>query len=204
MRRALVLALVAAVAATLAGCSDQASTSEESAAPATAPATGVALDGFDAMPTDGAHEQAALDALPGLAESQKDADALADVDWEAVERTEPRLVAYIVRVDLGDQVALFEVRADGIAHNLRGYQRAFDSGAIVWMTSAVAGNAAAAPASAGEITAAAAVETAMRDAFPDDAFTVSIRGYRFAYVLTEGSPVVFEVGVDGDLISAGR
>jgi len=203
MRRAFVLALVAVLVAALAGCSDQASTSEESTGPTAGSAAGVVPDGFDAMPTDGANEQAALDALPGLVESQKGADALTDVDWEAVERAEPRLVAYIVRVDLGDQVALFEVRADGIAHNLHGYQRAFDSGAIVWTTSAVAGDVAATPASAGEITAAAAVEAAMRDAFPDDAFTVSIRGYRFAYVLAESSPVVFDVGVDGDLISAG-
>lgn len=203
MKRVLVFALAAMLVLTLVGCDDTASTSEDGTETATTSATGVALEGYDAMAVDGANEQAALDALPGLIESQRGAEDLADADWEAVEQAEPRLIAYIVRVELGEQVALFEVRADGIAHNLHGYQRAFDSGAIVWTTSAVEQSATVAPASAGETMAVAAVETAMRDAFPDDAFTVSIKGYRFAYVLAEGSPVLFEVGVQGDLISAG-
>ena len=203
MKRAFALGLATVLTLALVGCGDGASTAEETAGSATGSATGVALEGYDAMAVDGEHEKAALDALPALVASQKDADALADADWDAVDQTEPRLVAYIVRVDLGEQVSLFEVRADGIAHNLYGYHRAFDSGAIVWTTSAVEQSATTTPASAGETMATAAVEAAMRDAFPDDAFTVSIRGYRFAYVLAEGSPVLFEVGVEGDLISAG-
>lgn len=203
MRRALAFALAAVLALALVGCDESTTTSEESTGSSSDPATGAPLEGYDAMAADGANEQAAIAALPGLVESQKGADSLAEADWDALEQAEPRLIAYIVRVDLGEQVALFEVRADGIAHNLYGYHRAFDSGAIVWTTSAVEQDATAAPASAGEIMAAAAVEAAMRDAFPEDAFTVAIKGYRFAYVLDAGSPVLFEVGVEGDLISAG-
>lgn len=201
MKRVLVAVVLLAVA--LAGCGEAERTSDDTTSTESAGAATVVLEGYDAMATDGANEQAALAALPELTESQKGADPLADADWDAIEAAEPRLVAYIVRVDLGEQVSLFEVRADGIAHNLYGYHRAFDSGAIVWTTSAVEQNATAAPASTGEMAAAAAVDAVMRDAFPDDAFTVSIKGYRFAYVLEEGSPVVFEVGVEGDLISAG-
>lgn len=202
MKRALTLALAALLALALVGCGEEATTSEESAEPVAASATGAVLEGYDAMVVDGAHEQDALAALPGLVDSQKGADALAEADWDALEQAEPRLIAYIVRVDLGQQVALFEVRADGIAHNLYGYHRAFDSGAIVWTTSAVEQSATLAPASAGESMATAAVEAAMRDAFPDDSFTVAIKGYRFAYLLDGSSPVLFEVGVQGDLISA--
>lgn len=203
MRRALLLVLALALAGALGGCGEDAGAPEDTGESAAGATTGAPVEGYDAMPADGAHEATALGALPELVASQKGAEALADADWDALEQAEPQLIAYIVRVDLGEQVALFEVRADGIAHNLHGYHRAFDSGAIVWTTSAVEQDATAAPASAGEIAAAAAVEAAMRDAFPDGAFTVSIRGFRFAYVLAEGSPVLFEVGVGGDLISAG-
>jgi hypothetical protein len=206
MKRAtLLVAVLLVLAVVLVGCGDDtAGDSTESDATGSSPSATTAVEGYDAMATDGANESAALSALPALVAAQKESGAWDDADWDSVEEAGPRFVAYLVRVELGDQVALFEVRADAIPHNLYGYQRAFDSGSIIWTAAADAQGAATAPASAGETLAASAVDAAMRDAFPEDAFAVSIAGYRFAYVLEGADPLLFEVAPDGSLISASR
>lgn len=208
MKRACALAVVAVLALMLtvlpAGCGKRGSASNETAGSAGASAVGTAPEGYDAMAADGANEQAALAALPAILDAQKSVEGWSDVDWRTLEAQQPRLVAYIVRVQLGDQMALFEVRADGIAHNLYAYGRAFDSGSIIWTIAANEQRTPVAPVSAGEATAVAAVETAMRDAFPEDPFSVAIEGYRFAYLIEGNDPIVFEVGADGTAISAVR
>ena len=207
MKRAtLLVMLLLVLALALGGCGDDATGDARTAvATGTLPCgDATVVEGYDAMATDGANESAALSALPALVAAQKESGAWDDADWDAVESAEPRFVAYIVRVELGDQVALFEVRADGIPHNLYGYQRAFDSGSIIWTAAADSQGATAAATSSGETLAASAVETAMRDAFPEDPFTVVVAGYRFAYLLEGTDPLLFEVAPDGSLISASR
>ncbi|MDO8847096.1 MAG: hypothetical protein Q7W51_01735 [Coriobacteriia bacterium] len=206
MKRAAPFAMLLLVLAlALGGCGDDATgDAADSGSTGTTTSAITVVEGFDAMATDGANESAALSALPALAEAQKESGEWDDVDWEAVDAAEPRFVAYIVRVELADQVALFEVRADGIPHNLYGYQRAFDSGSIIWTAAADSQGATAVAASAGETLVTSAVETAMRDAFPEDPFTVLVAGYRFAYLLEGTDPLLFEVAPDGSLISASR
>lgn len=206
MKRAtLLVILLLVLALALGGCGDDGGgDAADSGSTGTATSAITVVEGFDAMATDGANESAALSALPALVAVQKESGAWDDADWDAVDSAEPRFVAYIVRVELGDQVALFEVRADGIPHNLHGYQRAFDSGSIIWTAAADSQGATAAATSAGETLAISAVETAMRDAFPEDPFTVVVAGYRFAYLLEGTDPLLFEVAPDGSLISASR
>ncbi len=206
MKRATPLAmLVLVLALALGGCGDDATgDAADSGSTGTSTSAITVVEGFDAMATDGANESAALSALPALVKAQKESGGWDDADWDAVDSAEPRFVAYIVRVELGDQAALFEVRADGIPHNLYGYQRAFDSGSIIWTAAADSQGATAAAASSGETLATSAVETAMRDAFPEDPFTVLVAGYRFAYLLEGTDPLLFEVAPDGSLISASR
>lgn len=204
-RRMIVIAALLVLASGLSGCGDRAAedVADSGEVPAvTAPAVSVA--GYDAMAADGANESAALAALPDAFAAQKASGSLSDVDWEMFEGVEPLFVAYLVRVDLNGQVALFEVRADSIAHNIYGYQRAFDSGSIIWTPEAEAQSPSVAPQSPGESVAAGAVNAAMLDAFPEDQFAVSIHGYRFAYLAADTSPLVFEIAPDGALISVSR
>jgi hypothetical protein len=202
-RTALVAAALLALAFALVGCGDGSADTGgegETTAPQT---TGTPSEGYDAMPTDGANEAEALARVAELLPVEKASGDFEGVDFDALEAAGPRFVAYLVRVDLGGQVALFEVRADGIAHNIYQYQRAFDSGSLIWTAAEDSQGQTAAPASAGEIAAAAAVESAMRDAFPEDPFTVSIHGYRFVYMAEGTSTLTFEVAPGGSLISVG-
>lgn len=203
-RRLLLLATLLVIAVALAGCDDgsvsesteESATATDTAAPVTAP-----LEGYDAMPADGPNESAALAALPDAIADAKAAGEPAGVDWTSIEGAEPRLVAYLARVDLGGQAALFEVRADGVPHNIYGYQRAFDSGSINWTAADAVATAPVEPQSTGELNATAAVEVAMLDAFPDNPLAAAIHGYRFAYVLDGAEPVVIEIAPDGSVIS---
>ena len=128
----------------------------------------------------------------------------AGLPWPDLTGIEPRLVAYLVRVDYDGQVSLFEVRADGIAHNLYAYQKAFDSGSIVWTSSDMALSAKAAPQSDREKAAVAAVEAEMKDAFPNEPLAVSVHGYRFVYLKDGMSALALEVAPDGSVISVGN
>jgi hypothetical protein len=204
MKRAtLVVTALLTLALALVGCGDgSADTTDE--VETTAPqAPGTPSEGYDPMPTDGANETEALARVTELLPVEKASGDFEGVDFDALEAAGPRFVAYLVRVDLGGQVALFEVRADGIAHNIYQYQRAFDSGSLIWTAAEDSQGQTAAPVSAGEIAAAAAVESAMRDAFPEDPFTVSMHGYRFVYIAEGTSMLTFEIGPGGSLISVG-
>lgn len=200
-----VLALVLMLG--LAGCGEKAVTISQDAPSESVDdgtAGGSAPAGFDAIPADGANEKAALKGATAAFKTERDSGKWSDVDWAALEKAGPVLVAYVVRVDLGGQIALFEVRADGVAHNIYGYQRAFDSGSIIWTPAEGQKTATAATDSAGEKSAASAVESAMRDAFPEDQFTVSMHAYRFAYIAAGQKPFTFEIGPDGTMLDAGR
>lgn len=193
--------LVFALMIALGGCGSEPEGAEEDTG-ATAPvASSLPSEGFDPMPTDGVNEAEALAKAQELLPVEKASGEFEGVDFDALEAAGPRFVAYLVRVDLGGQVALFEVRADGIAHNIYQYQRAFDSGSLIWTPVEDSQGQTAAPASAGEVAAAAAVESAMRDAFPDDPFTVSIHGYRIVYLAEGAHSMTFEIAPGGSLIS---
>lgn len=168
------------------------------AAPSAPSAPPVSLEGFDAMPEDGAGERdaaeaavAVIDALPAAKFTAEDREAL---------KADRRLIAYLVRVELEGQGALFEVRADGIAHNIYGYGRAFDSGSIIWQPVDQMEGERVEPRSEGENGAVAAVDEMMRDAFPDGGFALGAGGYRFAFIADGLDPVLVEVAADGSTI----
>lgn len=200
--RTALLALGVAGVLLLAGCgaSEPEPAGEETATPA-AVSQPTSLEGFDAISAEGARETAALDAAPAILERERDGGQWPDADWDVLAAAEPRLVAYVVRVEFDGQVALFEVRADGVPHNLYAYQKAFDSGSIVWVPADDARGGSVEAQSAGEVQAASAVDAVMRDAFPDDPFAVSMAGYRVAYVVDGSQPLVIEIGPDGSVIS---
>ncbi len=197
MKRTLALFVLLAMGlASLTGCGAE-STETETETPAAA-ADPVPLEGFDAMPEDGAGESTAaemaitaIDVLPAAEFTAEDREAL---------KADRRLIAYLVQGELDGQAALFEVRADGIAHNIYGYGRAFDSGSISWKPVGEMKSPRVEPRSEGEQMAVAAVDEAMRDAFPDGGFTLGASGYRFAFVAEGLSPVLVEVAADGSTI----
>lgn len=200
--RVTLLAFGIATAVLLAGCgvSESGSTHVEETTPAVEPEP-VVVDGLDAIPADGARERAALDAASAILDRERDSGAWPDADWDALASAEPRLVAYVVRAELDGQAALFEVRADGVPHSLYAYHKAFDSGSIIWTPADDARGGSVEAQSAGEIQAVSAVNAVMRDAFPDDPLTVSIAGYRVAYVADGVQPLMIEVAPDGSAIS---
>ncbi|MCK8115308.1 hypothetical protein [Anaerosoma tenue] len=200
--RSALLALGVAGALLLAGCgaSEPEPTGEETTTPV-AVSQPVALEGFDAIAADGTRETEALDAAPAIFEVERAGGSWPNADWDALALAEPRLVAYLVRVEFEGQVALFEVRADGVPHNLYAYHKAFDSGSIIWTPAEDARGGSVGAQSAGEVRSVSAVESVMRDAFPEDPLTVSIAGYRVAYVADGVQPLVIEVAPDGSVIS---
>lgn len=201
-RRFLVAGVAGALCATLlAGCGGTTDPASEQAATPSAASSTVPLEGYDAMPADGAGEKAAASTAAA------ELDTVADLSVEQREAltADQRLIAYLVRVELDGQVALFEVRSDGIAHNIYSYPRAFDSGSIIWTPAEEEQVTASAARSEGEVRAVAAVDEAMRDAFPDGGFTLALGGYRFAFVAEGVEPVHVEIGADGaTVISVSR
>ncbi|MHB1135712.1 MAG: hypothetical protein ACYCXR_02280 [Coriobacteriia bacterium] len=200
-RLAALCAAVLACGTLLVGCGDADEPALETTAPVASTASTIPLEGYDAMPTDGTGEAAAATA------AVRELDAVADLSDEerASLQADQRLIAYLVRVELDGQVALFEVRSDGLAHNIYSYPRAFDSGSIIWTPADSAQMPGAEARSVGEQRSVAAVDEVMRDAFPDGGFSTALGGYRFAFIAEGIEPVHIEIGADGTtLISVSR
>lgn len=200
--RAALLAFGTAGAVLIAGCgaSEPGSVEVEEKTSAVEPQP-VVVEGLDAIPAEGTREAAAVDSAFAIFDRERDSGAWPDADWDALASVQPRLVAYLVRAEFDGQAALFEVRADGVPHNLYAYHKAFDSGSIIWTPADEARGGSVEAQSAGEIQAASAVDAVMRDAFPDDPLMVSIAGYRVAYVADGVQPLVIEIAPDGSVIS---
>lgn len=204
MKRRTLLAAVLAVLMFATGCG-----SGDDATPETE--TRVASDtGGDAvapvvvaepMPPDGPGEAAAVAALPGALKQAEELQASAGAEWPDLGSAEPALTAYIIAVEMNGQIALFEVRADGIVHSLYAYQRSFDAATMVWSPTENSPSKGVAPQSGAEQAAAAAVEAAMRDSFPDSTMSTTVYGYRFVYVKGGAAALTLEVSADGSVIS---
>lgn len=154
----------------------------------------------EAMPTDGPGESAAVAELPAALGKAEKASSIV---WPDLSGAEPSFTAYLIAAEMDGQLALFEVRADGVVHGLYAYQKAFDAGTLLWTPSADYAIPRVAPQGDAERAAVASVEAAMRDSFPDAAFTVGVYGYRFEYVKDGGVLMILEVATDGSVISAG-
>lgn len=203
---ALLLMLVLLVVATGCGSADVSTqTAEGDASPEQAEQAeqSALAASAESIPTDGPGESAAAAALPRALEEGRAMREGAGLDWPDLSGLEPAFTAYIIIVDMDGQGSLFEVRADGVPHSLYAYQRAFDAATILWSPSEYSGSPRTAPQSATETAAVAAVESAMRDSFPDAAMSVTVYGYRFVYS-ADGAPVMtLEIATDGSVISAG-
>lgn len=209
VRRSAVMGLVTALVLALSACGGPASSGDTKSSgadtPSATPSVGgsSAADGPEAMPTDGPGESAAVAALPNALNQAKQMREGAGMQWPNLSKAQPRFTAYILAAEMNGQVALFEVRSDGIAHSLYAYQQAFDAGTIIWTPVAQSTSVRSAPQSAAEKSASAAVEAAMKDAFPDNSVVVTIYGYRFVYLDGNTQLLILEVAPDGSVISAG-
>jgi hypothetical protein len=102
--------------------------------------------------------------------------------WPDLTGAQPSFTAYLIGVDMDGQLALLEVRADGVVHGLYASQKAFDAGTLLWAPSEDYSIPRVAPQGDAERAAVASVDAVMRDSFPDTSFTVGVYGYRFEYV----------------------
>lgn len=204
---ALALASVIALGVLVAGCgSGDTGTTGETTSTAPSDNTGSTISSeIETMPADGPGESAALAALPELlddVEAMLAASSAQGQQMPNISGAQPLFVAYLISVELDGQVTLCEVRADGIAHSLYAYNRAFDSGSLVWTPADLTPMKTAEPQSDRETAAVEAVRAVMADAFPDTALDVAVYGYRFVYVGADGRLLTLHVMPDGSLLSA--
>lgn len=204
-----VLALSLAVACCLAlvGCGDDGQTADSGDGSTTSTPTAVSgrpAEGLEPIAVDGPGEAAAKAGLPRALEVAEQDRAAAGHAWPDLEGAEPVLEAYLVRVTMGDEVALLEVQADGTPHNLHASQKAFDAGSLVWVPKENVKGTTASTQSEAQKRAIAAVEGVMTDAFPDEDVAVAIHGYRFVYVKDDMILLTIEIDPEGELISAGN
>ena len=188
-----VLAVALLLASALAGCGtdEPEAAPEPTGTPEPAAPVGPPPEGYDPMPTSGPGETAALAALPGFWTT--------GVVLPDVTGIDPVFTAYLIRVDMDGQTALFEVHADGVAQNAYAGNSPFDSGRILWYSAEEADWPSAAPRSAGEENAVQAVRYAMADAFEETPFQAAIHAYRFSYLVDGYPKLSIDVGVDGGL-----
>jgi hypothetical protein len=209
MRRIPVLVVLAALLVlALGGCgtgSGSDVTTETTPATSEEPAAvGSAIPGeFDPIATDGPGESAAVAALPAALDEGKSIREADGSGWPDLSGAEPVMTAYIILVQMGDQGTLCEVHADGVAHSLYAYQKAFDAATLIWSPREYSTSPVVEPRSDVEKAAVAAIEAEFADAFPDDEVSVGIYGYRFNYLRDGASALTLEMTTDGRVISVG-
>lgn len=205
MRRLLLIVLAASLVASLGGCGStgERETPDADGGSSTPATEGAPVGETGAMATDGPGESAAAEGLDESLAEGKAMQETAGQPWPDLAGAEPALTAYLLAVEMDGQVAMFEVRADGIPHSLYAYQQAFDAGTLVWTPGDLAGSPRAEPQSEPEKAAVAAVDAAMRDSFPDGTYTVRVYGYRFSYIKDGVQLLTLEVATNGSVISVG-
>jgi hypothetical protein len=191
--------LFVALALTACGSDGGSGAAEPTATPE--PAAAPSAEGLVPIAIAGPAETAALAAVPAALESQREAHIAAGGAWPEITGIEPVLTAYILRADMGDQLTLFEVRADGIVHSLYAYQRPFDSGSLIWSPNGSTTGRDAEPTSDGERAAIEAVRSAMTDAFEGETIRVSLYGYRFSFI--KDGVLLMDAEIDPDGGSVG-
>jgi hypothetical protein len=187
MKRFLPLALLVLIAVTVAGCGSPAATGPAGSTTATA---GAAAGGpYAAIPIAGAHEKAAEAALPGaLVVANDSAKAQKKTPIDVTDAT-ATLVAYVVQAQVADQVALFEVRADGRAYELYKYPTPPNPKALPWQPASVSVGAFLTDATSnGEREAISAVASLVKIAKPGETPAVKVYGYTFFWIKADGTP----------------
>lgn len=200
------VALLLVCCTILAGCGESKETTAGDGSTTSTPSavSGRSAEGLEPIPIDGPGETAAKDALPQALDAAEQNRATAGQAWPDLTGAEPVLEAYLLRVTMGDEVALLEVRADGTPHNLYAYQKAFDAGSLVWVPKENVKGPTVEPRSDSEKDAVDAVQGVITDAFPDEDTDVAVHGYRFVYVRDDMILLTMEVDPVGELISVGN
>ncbi len=192
MKRSIAVVLAALVLGVTAGC-----------APGGSAGTGQTSGPYAGISTSGAHEKAALAALPGALKVVADSTTRVSSKPTDVGSAKATLVAYDVIARVGSRIVQFEVRADGVAYGLQQYPTKASAKALLWQP--VAKNAvdfSVSPASDTEREAVTAVTTILKAGKPGSIAIVRISGYTFYWLNAGGQPVktpsgtVFHVTVD--------
>jgi len=189
MKRYLALAVLALLVVSIAGCGAPAASGPAGSA-ATTETAAAASGPYAAIPVDGAYEKAAEAALPAalaLAADSAKSQKKASTDVTGATAT---LVSYVVQAQVGEQIVLFEVRADGHAYELYKYPTPPNPKALSWQDAALSEGAYLTDAASnGEREAVSAVASVVKIAKPGETPTVKLSGYTFFWIKTDGTPV---------------
>lgn len=194
MKRSLALLLVAVLMLTVAGCSTPAAKPTETPSSG-APSKPAAADPFAAITTDGPHEAAAAAAVPAVLKSVEKSVKAAGKQPTDVTSGKATLVAYVLQAKVADKVVLFEVRADGTAHELYQYSKKPDPAKLFWQSAAIAEGASLVdPSGSAELAAADAVRTVVAKAPAGGDVRVMMQGYIFYWIGSDGAPLETAAG----------
>jgi hypothetical protein len=202
MKRALAVLLVVALASGVVACSS-AAPKPSATGSSTGNSTGSsAADPYAPIATDGAHETAALDAVPAALANVTTVNKGQGKSTSDVAGATPTLFAYNLQATVGDRLVLFEVHADGKACELFRFPTPADPTKLLWQSTANnAGAVLGAPQGEGETAATAAVKAVMDVAASGKTAQIKMSGYAFCFV-RDGQPVktsndqVFYLSVD--------
>jgi hypothetical protein len=195
----------------LAGCVGPAANSGPSgpstaATSTTAPAGGA----YAPISLDGPQEKKAAAALPSALKTAADSVKSQGKTPPDLSGATATLVSYQLQARVDDQIALFEVRADGRAYEMFRYPTPPNPKTLKWSPIEYAeGSVLTDPASNPERAAVAAVTSIVKTARPSSTPVVKISGYTFFWISSEGTPVEtkdggpFSLMVDPDGEAAG-
>jgi hypothetical protein len=189
MKRMIALVSVVLLAAGLAGCSGPAANSMPPGSPETSGT--VSVDGpYAAIAIDGPNEANAVDSLSSALKTAAEAAKAQGKTPPDLSGATATLVAYQLYSRVGDQVALFEVRANGRAYELFRYPTPPAPKALKWTPAAYAEGAVMVdPSSNAERGAVAAVMSITKIAKPSSKPVVRISAYSFYWIKADGTPV---------------
>jgi uncharacterized protein (UPF0333 family) len=200
MKRLAVLAALVLLAVALTGCGFTASGPKSSSGTESAPAV---TDPYAAIATSGTHEKAALAAIPAALKTVEKSTKDSGKKVTDLSGAKATLFAYTVCAVVDDKVTLFEVRADGKAYGLYGYPAVPDPAKVFWQPAAInEGAYLADPVGGLETAAAAAVAKVVEAAKPGSKPKITMYGYMFAWIGSDGQPLktaggqVFTMSID--------
>jgi hypothetical protein len=199
VKRLVALVVIVLFVATAAGCGFTASGPKATSGTETPPSTEkpAVTDPYAAIAISGPGEKAAMAAIPAAIKTA--AKSAVDSGKKATDLTgaTATLFAYQVNVEVGNQMTMFEVRADGKAYGLYAYPAEPDPAKLLWQPAANnEGAYLEAPVGEQETAAVAAVAKVVEAARPGKAAKSMIYGYMFVWIGADGKPVKTAGGQD--------
>lgn len=190
MRKFAALIAVLMLAVFLAACATQVPRPSRSDGTTTSQPEPAKVNPYAAIPTDGEHERAAVEAVVEALKYVEKTTQEQGREVTDLSQGTPTLVSYTLQAKAGKRTCLFEVRGDGKAYELYRYPATPDPAKLFWQDSTLSkGARMAEPLGTGETAAAAAVGKVVEDAATGEDVTVSIYGYNFYWIKDDGTPV---------------